>query len=272
VERAPTQGSLIWKSDETAELRCRLRVVDSFVETPISRTIIRNVLPQLSIVKAPQGTNFEITQTDYEAIMNLKTDATLFVPFDSAAPSSALAAIEATSMRIEREFLNRFVCSLLAKPFLILTGNSGTGKTKLAELFTHWLCRGASSQFVLVPVGADWSDNRNVLGFVNHLCLTKARETGSEVDLPIYQTTKILDLLLEAARQENARKPFFLILDEMNLSHVERYFADFLSTMESTDGRLLLHRGHQSLPGSKMGRAMSPRHWRYHAMSSSSEL
>ena len=38
-------------------------------------------------------------------------------------------------MHIEREFLNRFVTSLFAKPFLILTGNSGTGKTKLAELF-----------------------------------------------------------------------------------------------------------------------------------------
>lgn len=154
-------------------------------------------------------------------------------------------------MRIERDFLKRFVSSLIAKPFLILTGNSGTGKTKLAELFVQWLCRNASEHFSLVPVGADWSDNRNVLGFVNHLRSTKANEDGS--DVPIYQTTKILDLLLDAARIENAGKPFFLILDEMNLSHVERYLADFLSTMESKEGRLLLHREGRSLPRKQGG-------------------
>jgi 5-methylcytosine-specific restriction endonuclease McrBC GTP-binding regulatory subunit McrB len=40
---------------------------------------------------------------------------------------------------------------------------------------------------------------------------------------------------MDAVKEENGNKPFFLILDEMNLSHVERYFADFLSIMESND-------------------------------------
>jgi len=44
-----------------------------------------------------------------------------------------------------------------------------------------------------------------------------------------------LNLIIEASKIENANKPYFLILDEMNLSHVERYFADFLSVMESDD-------------------------------------
>ena len=43
----------------------------------------------------------------------------------------------------------------------------------------------------------------------------------------------VVGLLVEAGKPENNGKPFFLILDEMNLSHVERYFADFLSVMES---------------------------------------
>jgi len=133
-----------------------------------------------------------------------------------------------------------FVKSLAAKPFVILTGNSGTGKTKLAELFCQWLCDKEDHRYALVPVGADWTDNRNVLGFVNYIREVELKEGEKTVRRPVYQSTKILDLLL-AAKNDSA-KPYFLILDEMNLSHVERYFADFLSAMESKDGGLILHR------------------------------
>jgi 5-methylcytosine-specific restriction protein B len=164
-----------------------------------------------------------------------------------------IKAAKAVHFRIGDDFVARFAASLIAKPFAILTGNSGTGKTKLAELFVQWLCRGSLDHFALVSVGADWTDSRNVLGFVNHLRTVNVNEAGSDIPLPIYQTTKILDLLLEAGRKENEEKPFFLILDEMNLSHVERYFADFLSTMESKEGRLLLHREGRALPRKQGG-------------------
>lgn len=57
----------------------------------------------------------------------------------------------------------------------------------------------------------------------------------------IYRTPNngVLDLILRA--QEDSHNPYFLILDEMNLSHVERYFADFLSAMESASGVISLH-------------------------------
>ena len=143
----------------------------------------------------------------------------------------------------------KFVCSLAAKPFVILTGNSGTGKTKLAELFVSWLLgSGARTASALVAVGADWTDNRNVVGFVNHL-----RTASASASLPVYQSTTILNVVLEAEKEENKTRPFFLILDEMNLSHVERYFADFLSAMESTDGTLHLHREGQALPNAAAG-------------------
>lgn len=121
--------------------------------------------------------------------------------------------------------------SILTKPFTILTGASGTGKTKLAEALADYLSSEDNSNSGIVAVGADWTDNRNVLGFVNHL---NADEAG-----PYYQSTPILDLLLRAKNDPDV--PYFLILDEMNLSHVERYFADFLSAMEQKNGRLKLH-------------------------------
>jgi len=123
--------------------------------------------------------------------------------------------------------------SILAKPFTILTGGSGTGKTKLAESLATHLGNTQQSNSAIIAVGADWTDNRNVLGFVNHL------RTDAESEKPTYQTTPVLDLLLRA--KDDSKTPYFLILDEMNLSHVERYFSDFLSVMEQKDGQFDLH-------------------------------
>ena len=133
--------------------------------------------------------------------------------------------------------------SLLAKPFTILTGNSGTGKTRSAEdlaaMFRDADDLKLAKNVALVAVGADWTDNRNVVGYVNHLRETKM--AGTADSRPVYQSTPVLDLLLEASKLGRESLPHFLILDEMNLSHVERYFADFLSAMEARDGAIRLH-------------------------------
>lgn len=77
--------------------------------------------------------------------------------------------------------------------------------------------RNNAENYIIVPVGANWTENRNIVGYYNILTTS-------------YQHTPSLDLLLKAKYKNN---PYFLILDEMNLSHVERYFSDFLSAMES---------------------------------------
>lgn len=118
-------------------------------------------------------------------------------------------------------YTSRYIKSLLAKPFVILTGNSGTGKTRIATRFAEYLEKNDDNEktnHLLIPVGADWTDNTKILGFYNPL----KKE---------YQSTPVLDFILLA--EQNPDIPFFLILDEMNLSHVERYFSDFLSAMES---------------------------------------
>jgi 5-methylcytosine-specific restriction protein B len=131
------------------------------------------------------------------------------------------SAIEAGYF-LEEIFCTRFLSSLLTKPFVILTGLSGSGKTKLAQAFVNWICRD-ENQYCLIPVGADWTNREPLLGYPNAL---KPEEY-------VKPDSGVLDLIIRANNEPEL--PHFLILDEMNLSHVERYFADFLSVMESRE-------------------------------------
>jgi 5-methylcytosine-specific restriction endonuclease McrBC GTP-binding regulatory subunit McrB len=129
--------------------------------------------------------------------------------------------------------VKRYVASLATKPFVIFTGLSGSGKTKLAQSFAKWICE-SDEQYQIISVGADWTNREPLLGYPNSL------DTKSYV-LP---DNGALKLILDASKnlEENVVKPHFLILDEMNLSHVERYFADFLSAMESKE-EIMLYSG-----------------------------
>jgi len=123
---------------------------------------------------------------------------------------SFLRSLNECGLVLRKDLLVRLIASALAKPFVILTGLSGSGKTKLAQAFAMWLCE-EESQYKLVPVGADWTSREPLLGFPN----------GLEKSEYIKSDTGVLELLIEASKPENSNKPYFLLLDEMNLSHVE---------------------------------------------------
>jgi hypothetical protein len=144
-------------------------------------------------------------------------------------------AVTTAGASLQLSLAKRFITSLATKKFVLLTGLSGSGKTKLAELFACWLAENFNKQMLLVSIGADWTSNENVIGYPDGLNKGKY----------IMPTNGILDFLLEASSQ--VEKPYFIILDEMNLSHVERYFSDFLTAIESENAKIRLHRAQEPL-------------------------
>ena len=136
-------------------------------------------------------------------------------------------------LRVGHVLLLRLTSAQCAKRFLILTGLAGSGKTKLAQAFAQWITPPieegdeVSRFYAMVPVGSDWTGSEHMLGYPNGL------------DMESYVTKPALDVILHAHSRPDV--PHFLILDEMNLSHVERYLADVLSAIES-EARIPLHR------------------------------
>ena len=133
---------------------------------------------------------------------------------------------------------NKLSTACCAKQFTILAGGTGTGKTRAARQLAIQIA--GVENVATVAVGSDWTDNRPLLGFRNLLSSDgKSYVVPAALKLILKANTNLREAENSAKMGDlpkgpnNQIEPYFLILDEMNLSHVERYFADFLSSMES---------------------------------------
>ena len=129
--------------------------------------------------------------------------------------------IYAKGFRYDDSLLKNFYLSLKSKPFVLLAGTSGTGKTKLVKLFAEAI----GAEYKLVSVRPDWSDSSDLFGHTNL--------QGVFVPGAITEYVK--------AAIDDPDKPYILCLDEMNLARVEYYFSDVLSLIEtrkSVNGRI----------------------------------
>lgn len=134
--------------------------------------------------------------------------------------------IQAQGFNFELNLIKNYYISLKTKPFVILTGISGTGKTKLAEYFADAVVEDVDKQFRLIPVRPDWTDDKYLVGYYNPITQQ-------------YMSTDFIEFLIKA--KLNPDNPYFVCLDEMNLARVEYYFSKFLSGLESKDKIIHLH-------------------------------
>ena len=122
----------------------------------------------------------------------------------------------------------KYLAAIKSKPFLLLAGISGTGKSRIVRQLAR-ACDKFDNEpwevqkpynYEMISVKPNWHDSTELLGYVS-------RVSGESE----YIVTDFLKFIAMAWMHED--KPFFLCLDEMNLAPVEQYFAEFLSKMES---------------------------------------
>ena len=117
--------------------------------------------------------------------------------------------------------------AIKTKPFILLAGISGTGKSRLVRTLAYKTCSKETlradtkkpGNFELIPVRPNWHDSSELMGYVSRI-------NGEK-----YITTTFLQFIAKAWK--NIDVPFFLCLDEMNLAPVEQYFAEYLSIIET---------------------------------------
>lgn len=124
--------------------------------------------------------------------------------------------------------LKRLIRAIRTKPFVLLAGISGTGKSRIVRKLAQACWEPGSdeakahkpSNFEMVQVKPNWHDSSELLGYVSRIG-----------DKPQFIAGDFLKFIAKA--WENPAMPYFLCLDEMNLAPVEQYFAEYLSVVES---------------------------------------
>jgi|GEM_PF-4201346 len=142
---------------------------------------------------------------------------------------------------------------LLSKPFLLLAGISGTGKTRFVREQAKTSGQFAET-YCLTSVRPDWHEPSDLLGYISRLngaaeyittdvlqFIAKAWRAiaDSGLTVEVQESDDQGERLIVAGERDALDKvlPYWLCLDEMNLAHVELYFAEFLSKLELRRGR-----------------------------------
>lgn len=126
----------------------------------------------------------------------------------------------ACGLNFNSDDLINFYTSVKSDRLTIIEGISGTGKSKLVDLYGRTLGLDDNGHMLIVPVSPGWTDDTDILGYLdNSLMQYKESSIG------------LVSFLVEASKHPD--KPFLVCFDEMNLAKVEYYFAQFISILEN---------------------------------------
>lgn len=139
----------------------------------------------------------------------------------------ACPTLSPEDLELMKQYIDIFTNALKTKPFLLLAGISGTGKSQKVKELAYASCPNDKElrsdetkpgNYCLIEVKPNWHDSTELLGYWSNLSQK-------------YMLTDFIRFAYKATKYPNV--PFFLCLDEMNLAPVEQYFAEYLSVLES---------------------------------------
>ena len=127
---------------------------------------------------------------------------------------------KACGLNFNSDDLINFYTSVKSSRLTIIEGISGTGKSKLVDLYGRTLGLDDNGHMLIVPVSPGWTDDTDILGYLDN---SSMQYKESSIGL--------VSFLVEASKYPD--KPFLVCFDEMNLAKVEYYFAQFISILEN---------------------------------------
>lgn len=138
---------------------------------------------------------------------------------------SLLATAREAGLLYDEADLINFHTAMKTSSLVILAGMSGTGKSRLVQVYAQAL--GLGDRFGIIPVRPSWTDDADLLGYVDGVHMVyKPGDSG------------LVDTLIEASQKQHLL--YLICFDEMNLARVEHYFSQFLSVLELDQSRRYL--------------------------------
>ena len=169
----------------------------------------------------------EIDKYEYGYGATIGVMAKMLLGQEGIVRDTTIDAIISTKHISSNEYLP-YLTSLRTKPFMLLAGISGTGKSRIVREMAKacWkegdeeFGKNCPRNFCMVQVKPNWHDSSELIGYVTRISGT-----------PEFVSGPFLTFMAKAIKEPNV--PYFLCLDEMNLAPVEQYFAEYLSVIES---------------------------------------
>lgn len=178
----------------------------------------------------------ELTRGIYDQYLILECPASKWTVFDKNGKTMELEELKNVPQKSScvivvnnrRNIYRPYITAIKSKPFLLLAGISGTGKSRIVRELARACWDNGSEEFEaqkpknyeIVQVKPNWHDSSELIGYVSRI-------TGE----PVFIAGDFLKFIAKA--WEDTDVPYFLCLDEMNLAPVEQYFAEYLSVIET---------------------------------------
>ena len=231
---ATNQPDILWGT----QVENKKTIQDAFIEWKYKTSDVRiNKYNSSYIYKIYDWTDnvdYEVIQRDVDSIIDIYMEI-----IENSKNTSESILKKKSIVRIDSSIIpyRPYITAIKSKPFLLLAGISGTGKSRIVRELARACWEIGSEEYKaqkpknyeMIQVKPNWHDSSELIGYVS-------RVSGQ----PVFIVGDFLKFITKA--WENEDVPHFLCLDEMNLAPVEQYFAEYLSVIESRkniDGKIV---------------------------------